>query len=283
MTATGYRVRAELEDLIVRELLGPWDGPEEELPTGTAPGERYLLGKLVPRRSEEEEPVTDDTPTDDDDVEDRPELTDESGIDFDPDDTEGAPSAAAVRTRSMAASSLGLVFAVPTDVDRVTVTATWGRYERTHSQSRETPTGRPRTVWRRVPVEGSVEVPLDAEVSDQAVPHPDQDGVCRSLAGPAPRCATSRRGVPRQRPAGTVRSPRSGAAVPGGHLGHRAGRCRRRVRRAQRPGPAGAEATRRMTNCACLRCSTARSGSTRRGGSARWMPTWDRVTPARGD
>ena len=181
MTSTGYQVRAELEDLVQRELLGPWDGPEEELPPGTTPGERYLLGKLVPQRADQQEPVASDDGdregADDDDVEDRPELTDDAGIDLDPDDPDGAPSAAAVRTRSMSASSLGLVFAVPTDVDRVAVTATWGRYDRGPSRTQETPTGRLAIVWRRVPVEGGVEIPLDAEGRGEALASTEQDGV----------------------------------------------------------------------------------------------------------
>ncbi|HWG73891.1 MAG TPA: hypothetical protein VG184_07540 [Acidimicrobiales bacterium] len=49
--ASSYDVRAELEDLLERDLLGPWDGPDEELPPGTPPAERYLLGRLVPGRS----------------------------------------------------------------------------------------------------------------------------------------------------------------------------------------------------------------------------------------
>ncbi len=45
-------MRSELETLLKRDLLGPWDGPDEELPPGTPPGtppaERYLLGRLAP-------------------------------------------------------------------------------------------------------------------------------------------------------------------------------------------------------------------------------------------
>ena len=51
--ATSFQVRAELEDLLERDLLGPWDGPEEELPPGTSPAERYMLGRLVPRQQPE--------------------------------------------------------------------------------------------------------------------------------------------------------------------------------------------------------------------------------------
>src|SRR3954454_12306665 len=105
--ATGYDARAELEDMLACDLLGPWDGPTEELPAGTTPGERYLLGKLVPRRADWEEPVTDaEDAAEDDDVEDRPELVDEGALDLDADDQEAQPSPAAVRGRAMAASSL---------------------------------------------------------------------------------------------------------------------------------------------------------------------------------
>ncbi|MGH3977637.1 MAG: hypothetical protein ACRDRZ_01335 [Pseudonocardiaceae bacterium] len=47
--ATSVQVRDEFESLLVRDLLGPWDGPEEELPPGVLPSERYLLGRLIPR------------------------------------------------------------------------------------------------------------------------------------------------------------------------------------------------------------------------------------------
>ena len=59
VSTTSYDVRAQLEDMLERDLLGPWDGPAEELPPGTTPGERYLLGKLVPRRTTGDEPVSD--------------------------------------------------------------------------------------------------------------------------------------------------------------------------------------------------------------------------------
>jgi hypothetical protein len=175
---TGYDVRAKFEDMLERDLLGPWDGSTEELPAGTTPGERYLLGRLVPRRSDTDEPVTDpEAAAEDDDVEDRPELVDEAGLDLDPDNQDSQPSPAAVRSRAMAASSLGLAFAVPADVDAVAVSATWGRYERAPSATQVTDTGRPRTVWRRVPAGGAVEVPVAEEGNDTGVPDPTQDQV----------------------------------------------------------------------------------------------------------
>ena len=47
--------------------------------------------------------------------------------------------------------------------DVISVTARWGRYERSPSETHETPTGRAATTWHRVPAGGSVEVRTDAQ------------------------------------------------------------------------------------------------------------------------
>jgi hypothetical protein len=143
--ATSFQVRAELEDLLERDLLGPWDGPEEELPSGTSPSERYMLGRLVPRQQPEE-------PADDEQLE--PELVDRevaSPASGDDGEEEGAEADATVRSGSMSASAIGLAFSVPAAVDVISVTAKWGRYERSPSETHETPTGRAATTWHRVP------------------------------------------------------------------------------------------------------------------------------------
>lgn len=172
MTVTGSDVRQELECLLERDLLGPWDGPTEELPPGVTPGERYLLGKLVPKRDEGEEPGESQGAegAEDDDVEDRPELVDEGGVLVDQDADADRPSAAAVRGRAMAASAIGLSFSVSTDVDEVRVEASWGRYERGPSATHVTDTGKPRMVWRREPAVGgrTLDVSRDAQ-GDEAV------------------------------------------------------------------------------------------------------------------
>ena len=169
--ATSFQVRAELEDLLERDLLGPWDGPEEELPPGTSPAERYMLGRLVPRQQPEE-------PADDEQLE--PELVDRevaSPASGDDGEEEGAEADATVRSGSMSASAIGLAFSVPATVDVISVTAKWGRYERSPSETHETPTGRAATTWHRVPAGGSVEVRTDAEGSDSLVPDDEQPGV----------------------------------------------------------------------------------------------------------
>ena len=148
------------------------------MPAGTAPGERYLLGKLVPRRPAGGEPAGDaEQAAEDDDVEDRPELVEGPGLDLELNDSADAPAAAAVRGRAMASSSLGLVFALPPDVEQVTVEASWGRYEREPSDTQMTDTGRPRTVWRRVPAGGACNVPVAIEGLGTAIPDGTQEQV----------------------------------------------------------------------------------------------------------
>ncbi len=163
MTSTSYQVRAELESLLERDLLGPWDGPDEELQPGASPAERYLLGRLVPVR-EQAPPVAGGSTTD-------PSLADrEVAQAGDLDDTEVEPEAA-VRAGSMASASLGLSFWVPEEIEEVSVDARWGRYERVPSAVHETPQGRPATVWKRVPAGGEVDVELGEE--RDAVLRPD--------------------------------------------------------------------------------------------------------------
>ncbi len=172
MSASSFAVRAELEELLERDLLGPWDGAREELPPGSSPAERYLLGRLVPSRPAPSTPQPDASVLDDDpDTVDREVLaTDEAR------DTDVEP-AASVRAGTMAASSLGLSFSVPADVEGITVEARWGRYERRPSQHHETEQGRPRTVWTRVPSGGEVVVPLGAEDDIERIPDPEQEQV----------------------------------------------------------------------------------------------------------
>jgi hypothetical protein len=165
-----FDVRAELERLLERDLLGPWDGPEEELAPGSSPAERYLLGRLVPRRDLPSATAQTQAVESDADVVDR----DLVGAAEDLDEPE---SQASVRAGSMAASSFGVTFSVPNDVEAVHVVVEWGRYERGPSDVHVTEQGRPSTVWRRVPVNGSCDIPLAAEDDITDVPVAEQERV----------------------------------------------------------------------------------------------------------
>src|SRR5690606_20059146 len=74
-------------------------------------------------------------------------------------------------------SSMGLMFAVPSDVDVLSVTARWGRYDRREAEDAD---GRKRSVWAREPVSYQTEVRLDGERSYRlplTVTDPDAPGV----------------------------------------------------------------------------------------------------------
>lgn len=175
-TVSSVTVRDELEDRLARDLLGPWDGPEEELPPGVQPAERYLLGRLVPF----ETTPTRHTPTEEDGeplAPGDPSVTDMSDVEAGDLDGAEPPSEATVRSGSRAASSMGLSFSVPHDVDTVVVTADWGRYTKVASEFQETEQGRPRKVWQRTRCGGSVEIDVTASGDDVGVPDPQFEQV----------------------------------------------------------------------------------------------------------
>lgn len=169
--ATSYEIRAQFEDLLERDLLGPRDGEHEELPPGTPPAERYLVGRLVPRSRPSEPPAPESTGETDPDLVDR-EVTGASDVQGD--DLETAP---ATRTGTMAASATGLSFRVPADVHRIVVTASWGRYAPAPSQVHVTEQGQPRSVWRRTPAGGVVELDLTTGDHEAVTVDPEQDEV----------------------------------------------------------------------------------------------------------
>lgn len=189
---SSFEVRGVLEDLLERDLLGPWDGPEEELPVGTIPAERYLLGRLVPHSPDRGQP---EPATHEDDDFTEPELVDRD-VSVDADDTDDRQSEGATRSGSMASSALGLSFVVPDDVTSVRVEATWGRYERGPSLTQVTEQGRPRVVWHRRPAGGAVEVPVHAEGDGSDVPDAEQEGVVIRHRAAHPRVVGRSLGLP---------------------------------------------------------------------------------------
>ena len=151
-------VRAELERFLVRDLLGPWAGDSEELPAGTVPSERYILGVLSPARVSLDAEITDDTASDDGSGDGAAEVT------------------AAAAAGSMAPASLGLSFSLPMEVSTIRVRASWGRYVQGESATEVTDAGAPRLVWQRLNAGGSVELNV-TEPESTEVPDSEQPGV----------------------------------------------------------------------------------------------------------
>lgn len=154
-------LRAELERLVLLDLLGPAGGPQEELDERSV-RDRYLVGMLAPRQQQ----------TAPEEQDDRPQLGEDA-----PDD--GPIDLGASQAPTMFPSSFGLTFTVDGDAAALLITAAWGRYERTKSATQTTPkTGEPATVWRREPIGGKTHpLALVAGPVKPFAPDPDQPEV----------------------------------------------------------------------------------------------------------
>ncbi len=165
------KIRAEVEERVLAELLGPADGPREEIEGGRLrPRVRYLIGLLAPGRTRVK----------------REEMDalagggDENGDDNGDDET-------GLSSDTMFPSSVGLSFCVPQGT-RLRVHARWGRYVRGPSETVTTEGGQPKTVWKREPMGGSLPV-FEAKEGPLGplVPDAQQPGVVvRGIANPMP-------------------------------------------------------------------------------------------------
>jgi Helicase conserved C-terminal domain len=150
--ASSFQVRDELEKLVEQDLLGPWDGPLEQFPPKRmGPRERYLVGMLGPKH---------DAKSTVDDADEVPDT--ETGVGGDASEVELPEVISPQSLGRIWASSMGLSFCVPADVDVVGVKAEWGRYD---ESEQETDDGKKVRAWSREPVEYEKEVRLDAEPS----------------------------------------------------------------------------------------------------------------------
>jgi len=165
-SASSAEVRDDLINLLQRDLIGPWGGPEETV-NGTPRG-RYLVGALAPVAIDDDDPITTSATTSPADAQvDRPDdyrgsegaaivdtdasrdvqgvleeadetITDAGGTDTDED--RGPES------KLIAPSSMGLRFQVDPDVARLIFTARWGQYE---SRRETDENGRTQTYYDR--------------------------------------------------------------------------------------------------------------------------------------
>lgn len=86
------------------------------------------------------------------------------------------------------ASSMGLSFAVPGDVDVLAVTAGWGQYTKQELPEED---GKKRRAWTREPVSHEREIRLDGEYRIPLT-GTDEGGCCSpSASGPATAAASS--------------------------------------------------------------------------------------------
>jgi ribosomal protein L24E len=139
-------IRDLLQSSVEDDLLGPADGPYEEI-IGMSVRDRYLVGKLAPP----------DTRVPDDQVE---ELPDAATGDPEGDDREADAST----SQSLVPSSFGFTFCVDESAKTIEIRAHWGRYERTESERIDKRTEKSFRCWKRIPSGGTATVPLDRKI-----------------------------------------------------------------------------------------------------------------------
>ncbi len=172
MTPSGLELRAKLEEMVRRDLLGPAGGPEEEIDE-TNVRSRYILGLLAPRGQSLLPDEQDDLP-----------------VDGAEDGQDGKTDTAVPQMASMLPSSIGLTFSVDgagqsAAATALQITARWGYYRRTRSETLLDDKGEARLVWKRQPLE-AVSDPIPLREGSLGPWFPDADnqevyvrGLCR--------------------------------------------------------------------------------------------------------
>ena len=146
-TRTPSDIRDELTDMVVRDLLGPAGGPDEELNQYEDHAySRYLVGMLAPKGSEVAGGELD-------------ELAAGDGGEGE----EGAPESGVPAGSTYFPSSMGLSFVVSAEAKEIIVEAEWGQYLRTKSTVQKKKDGSEANVWQRHPVAAP---PLSLDLKD---------------------------------------------------------------------------------------------------------------------
>ncbi len=161
-TPTPSDLRDELTDMVVRDLLGPAGGPEEELSQyEDHVYQRYLVGMLAPKASEIPGGELDELAASDGD-----------------DGEEGAPESGVPAGHAYFPSSMGMSFVVTAEAREILVEAEWGQYLRIKSDTQQRRDGNPANVWKRNPVIAPhLILPLqDGNISPEPL-HPDHPQV----------------------------------------------------------------------------------------------------------
>jgi len=197
-------VRDLLELAVRDDLLGPAGGPHEYV-VDMGVRDRYLVGKLAPRRPG---PPIEVEPAGALEDEEMGELRDaplhEPGAEFprasgrvEPED-DALDEIDTTNNQSLVPSSIGLTFCVAPDVDRLTVEARWGSYVRVPNDEHDftKPRKNRKTgeleeakvrVWRRVPCGGHVALelkdgPIAPSIPDAREPEVRLQGTIRTNA-----------------------------------------------------------------------------------------------------
>ncbi len=156
-----HAIRDELTEMVVKDLLGPAGGLDEELDQreDRANG-RYLIGMLAPKSTRVE-----------------PEEQDALGTAEQDDSEVGSTDVSTPPTDTFFPNSMGLSFLVDSAAKAILVKTEWGRYRRVKSKTQiNKKTGAEATVWKREPFVGDpLTLPLKAGFFGPLSPRPDTD------------------------------------------------------------------------------------------------------------
>lgn len=154
-----HNIRDELTEMVIKDLLGPAGGADEELDQREdRVRERYLVGMLAPKA------VPVDAGTMD-------ELADAESEDVEV----GATDISTPSTDTLFPSSMGMSFVVETEVTAILVKSQWGRYKRVTSATQTRRDGSPALVWKREQVIGQPQtIPLRDGTFGPIVPCKEQ-------------------------------------------------------------------------------------------------------------
>ena len=151
------QLRAELEAMVVGDLLGPAGGESEEI-TERNVRDRYLIGVLAPSRAG----VQEDVPEEEAD-EDTPLIPDELAEGGSDTADDGTTDQDVPVTAGHLPSSIGMTFCVDDAAEVIKVSAFWGQYKREVKQDQDDErTGKPLRIWKRYSRGGVVKIPLKA-------------------------------------------------------------------------------------------------------------------------
>src|SRR6185312_6118037 len=140
-----HAVRDELTRMVVRDLLGPAGGQDEELDKDEDHVyQRYLIGMLAPKASEV-----------------AAEQMDQLATEEDEETEDGATESGVPAGNTYFPSSLGISFMADLSAKEIVVECGWGRYLRIKSETQVNKIGNPASVWKREPVKpASLILPL---------------------------------------------------------------------------------------------------------------------------
>lgn len=152
-------IRSELQDLIVRDLLGPWESENEQ--TKVSPRSRYSVGMLAPivTNPDQSKVVSDENET-------TGEVATIDDRTLDSENAEDADEDSSAAGLLLHPSSMGLRCQVPSQTKTLKVTARWGKYE---TEGDDSEGSKPSTLFSRIQVEVIQEINLDQDKSDYLI------------------------------------------------------------------------------------------------------------------